>query len=407
MKFERNEKYTTIAIYAFLVLAAAMLFASAIGNLDRVFAWGSKVATFIQPIIYGCVFAFILNPLLRNIDDRFLPWALRGKIRPKTRRGVAMLLTYLIFFIAIGLFFALVVPQLFSSVASLASNIPAYYRAMQGTYQDLMGILTDSLAGEADEFTVILQSLLQQLITALEGVLDSLTKYVTQSFWSIVTATTRFTTGLINLLLGIVASVYILADREKLFAQLRKIIVALFPKRVCNLLYDIGMDCNRILSGFVIGKVIDSIIIGILCFVFMAATRMPYAVFISVIVGVTNVIPYFGPFIGAIPCIIILLIISPVRALWFTIFIILLQQFDGNILGPKILGDTIGLSALWIIFSIMLFSGLFGILGMFIGVPLFAIIYSLVKRLTAFLLDKKGLPSSTRSYDSDRNKLIK
>jgi predicted PurR-regulated permease PerM len=211
----------------------------------------------------------------------------------------------------------------------------------------------------------------------------------------------------LNIVLGLIISIYLLFDRERFFAQTKKLMAAILPRRANTLVTEIAQESHTIFQGFIVGKIIDSIIIGILCYIFMALLQFDFALLISVIVGVTNVVPYFGPFIGAIPGILILYIVEPKQALWFLIFIFLLQQFDGNILGPKILGDSIGISAFWVVFSITLFSGIFGILGMFIGVPLFALLYSLVKRFTAFLLRRKGESTSTRDYDSTVNPLLK
>ena len=408
MKFNLNPKYTIRAIYAFLVLAAAMLFYMAIGNIHYLFGWLGRLLQFLQPIVYGCVFAFLLNPLLRIFDNKLLPRLFKDRLKPKPRRTVAIILTYLTALICVTVFISMVVPQLIASLSNLAANMSSYFLVLRRLYNDFTQYLDTLLnASSGDEFTSLLSAIMERMLDSLGKLMESGTEYISSSLGSLLTASARFTTGLINLTIGIIVSVYLLFDHEKLFAQCHKIIVALFPQRACKLLFDIGIDCNRILSGFVVGKVIDSLIIGVLCFIGLIIMQMPYAVLISVVVCVTNVIPYFGPFIGAIPSFLILFIASPVHSLWFLVFIFFLQQFDGNILGPKILGDTIGLSAFWIIFSIMLFSGLFGMLGMFIGVPLFAILYSLVKRFIAFLLEQKGLSSNTRDYDSTHNKLLK
>ena len=408
MKFNLNPKYTTRAIYAFLVLVAAMLFYMAIGNIHYLFTWLGRLLQFLQPIVYGCVFAFLLNPLLRIFDNKLLPHLFKERLKPKPRRTVAIILTYLTALIGVTIFISMVVPQVIASLSNLAANMSSYFLVIRRLYNDFTQYLDTLLnASSGDEFTTLVSAIMERTLDSLGKLMESGTEYISSSLGSLLTASARFTSGLINITIGIIVSVYLLFDREKLFAQCHKIMVALFPQRACKLLFDIGMDCNRILSGFVVGKAIDSLIIGVLCFIGLVIMQMPYAVLISVVVCVTNVIPYFGPFIGAIPSFLILFIASPIHSLWFLIFILLLQQFDGNILGPKILGDTIGLSAFWIIFSIMLFSGLFGVVGMFIGVPLFAILYSLVKRFIAFLLEQKGLSSNTRDYDSTHNKLLK
>lgn len=402
MKFQRNDKYTTIAIYALLVIVCSIIFSEAFKNIGIVTGFMRRVGGYIQPITNGIVFAFLLNPLLRFIEEKLL---VRTKLKPVQKRVWGLLLTYIAAFTLIALFLALVVPQIFTSIQNILNSMNTYFKALEKVYNSI----TSFIGGfsEGTEFEMMLTGILSQLLDSLQNLLARASEYIYQVALGVLSATQKITTGIINLLLGVIVSIYLLMDREKLFAQLKKITRAFFSDRTYKLLTDIALDCNRILSGFVVGKVIDSLIIGIICFVVMSIVGLPYAVLISFIVGVTNIIPYFGPFIGAIPSILIIAVINPMQALGFAVFILVLQQFDGNILGPKILGDTIGLSPLWIIFSIMLFSGLFGVAGMFIGVPLFAIIYNLIKRFIAFLLSRKGQSANTRDYASDKNPLIK
>jgi len=170
-------------------------------------------------------------------------------------------------------------------------------------------------------------------------------------------------------------------------------------------LISITHTSNRIFTGFISGKILDSLIIGVLCFIGMSIFNLPMAMLVSVIVGVTNVIPYFGPFIGAIPGALIVFLVDPIKAFWFMLFILALQQFDGNILGPYILGDSIGLPAFWVIFAILVFGSIFGVLGMFIGVPTFAVIYSIIKMWIESRLEKKGMPLSLHEYASEEHPL--
>lgn len=407
MKFRPNRQYTSIAIYAFLVLAAAVLFREAVQNFSTIADTAKLSITFIQPVIYGFIFAFLLNPMLRLYDNRLLPWLSRNRLKPTSRRVLGILLTYISIFVIIALFFRLVIPQLLLSIESLFNIVPRYMEQLNLLYSNILQQLENfQLLNQDDTIAVLLESLNNKLTSTLTQIIESSYEYVTGLIPQIFSAGARVTSSIINSLLGIIISIYILYDREKLFAQVNKIARALFSHRATTLMRDLCMDANRVFSGFIVGKIIDSAIIGVLCFIGMSLLHMPYAVLISVIVGVTNVIPYFGPFIGAIPSALILIIVDPLQSLWFLIFILLLQQFDGNILGPKILGDTTGLSALWVIFSIMLFSGLLGVLGMFIGVPLFALIYTVIRRIVNFLLRRKGLPENTKEYASDDNPLI-
>jgi len=409
MKFERNPKYTTIAIYALIVLIIAMLCYHALQSIGILFDYAHRLVGFVLPAVYGVVFAFLLNPLLRTIENRLLPRVFgKAKPKPSAKRGIAILITYLIALVALVAFFRLVLPQLIEGLVSLFGNVNYYFKYLTNLYDNIIVFMEEFLhANNSTNTTQIANELSDMIISSIRASLNALITLLEHSLSALATLAASISNIVINLVLGVIISIYILLDREKLFAQLKKIGRAVFPNDTYNLIYDIAMDINRIFSGFVIGKVIDSLIIGILCVIGMSILQLDYAVLISVIVGVTNVIPYFGPFIGAVPGAIILFIISPMKALWFLIFILLLQQLDGNVIGPKILGETIGLSPLWIVFSIMLFSGLLGVLGMFIGVPLFAILYSLVKRFIAYLLRRKGESDNTRDYDSESNPLIK
>ena len=201
-----------------------------------------------------------------------------------------------------------------------------------------------------------------------------------------------------NVVIGLIVSIYVLMEKERFEGQAKKIAFAILPIKQANTLIQIVHKVDQIFGGFIIGKIIDSIIIGIICFIGCSILRMPYTLLVSVLIGITNIIPFFGPFIGAIPCLIIVTITDPLHGLYLLIFILVLQQVDGNIIGPKILGDSTGLSSFWVIFAIMVGSGLFGFAGMLCGVPTFAVIYYLIQRLIAYLLGRKGLPSKSLDY---------
>ena len=201
-----------------------------------------------------------------------------------------------------------------------------------------------------------------------------------------------------NIILGIIVSIYLLIDKEKFCALIKKITYAIFPKSASEKILEVSYMSNSIFGKFLIGKIVDSAIIGVLTFFILALCKMPYAILVSVIVGITNIIPFFGPFIGAVPSFIIILFISPVKALWFLVIIFIIQQLDGNIIGPKILGDSIGISAFWILFSILVAGKFLGLIGMVIGVPLFAVIYAIVKEIIEGKLKKKNMNYKTEDY---------
>ena len=201
-----------------------------------------------------------------------------------------------------------------------------------------------------------------------------------------------------NFIIGIVISIYVLLGKETFIAQAKKLVYAVFPADRGNVIVATVRKANDIFGGFIIGKILDSVIIGILCFIGLSILQMPYTLLVSVIVGVTNVIPFFGPYIGAIPSAILIMLANPIQGLYFIIFILVLQQVDGNIIGPKILGDSTGLNSFWVVFAILVGGGLFGVAGMIFGVPLFATIYYITRKLTAWVLRKKGLPEETAAY---------
>ena len=204
----------------------------------------------------------------------------------------------------------------------------------------------------------------------------------------------------LNIMIGVIISVYLLVSKQKFVGQGKKVLYALFYERQANNILEVVRKSHSIFSGFISGKLIDSLIIGVLCFIGMSIMKMPYIPLVSVLVGVTNVIPFFGPYLGAIPSILLILLISPGKGIMFLIFIIILQQLDGNIIGPKILGSSTGLSAFWVIFAILIGSGLFGIIGMIAGVPVFAVIYYLIKTGLEYSLRKKNLPTDTKEYEN-------
>ena len=252
-------------------------------------------------------------------------------------------------------------------------------------------MLSSLLGNSLDGLINSAQSLLEKATPTINQLIGNVTDFVIGSAIGVVN-------GVKNFVLGIIISIYVMFSKEKFAAQTKKILYALFSKQHTDRILRNTRRTHHIFGGFVTGKLLDSLIIGIITFVVLFIVKMPYAVLISVIIGVTNVIPFFGPIIGAIPCAVILLFEDPLKALLFIIIIIIIQQFDGNLLGPKILGDSTGLPAFWVIFAILLGGGLFGFLGMLLGVPTFAVVYSLLKTLIEERLKKKKQPSDTLAY---------
>ncbi|MBC8558457.1 AI-2E family transporter [Fumia xinanensis] len=402
MKFDFNRKYNTIAAYTLIVIAIGAAIVIGISNISQVGAFFSKIFSILTPFLWGFAIAYILTPVLKYCE-RTLGRIFKGKLKPRPRRTLSVIFTYLFALIVLIVFFRIVIPQIAQSFATLASQVPSWMEQLK--------VIAMELAEKYDLQNIDLNALeattFDKLLNTLQDMLKNLSTALTSAIPQIIQTTVNVTASVLNVIIGFIISVYMMFSKELFFARIRKLLTALFPEKSVEKMAVVIHQSNDIFSGFISGKILDSFIIGLLCFVFMSIFGWPYAMLISVIVGVTNVIPYFGPFIGAIPSILILLMVEPWTALWFAIFILVLQQIDGNIIGPKILGDSTGLSAFWVIFAITIFGSLMGPLGMFIGVPLFAVIYSLVRQFAEWRLSKKGLPTTTDEYASKEHPIIK
>lgn len=387
LKWDKN--YTLIAIYSFLVLSGVVAVYYTINNIPHIFAYIRKIIGVLSPFIYGFSFAYILNPLLKFCEEKLL-YKIESK---RLRRILGITLTYLITITLIVGFGLVVLPRMITSLYSLVGNISGYMNLLQIRALDIiekynadfLQIDIDSfIADTIQSLSAALQKLLPQFLTLLTGI----------------------TSVALDVVMGIIVSIYMLQGKEKFFAKIKRALHAFISPGKIEAIVEVTRDSHLKFSGFISGKILDSAIIGVLCFIGMSIFKMPNAVLVSFIVGVTNMIPYFGPFIGAIPGFILVLIVSPIKSFYFLIFILVLQQFDGNILGPKILGESTGLSPIWVIFAIVLFGSEMGVLGMFIGVPLFAVIYSLIESMVQFRLNKKGLSTDVGDYASSKHKII-
>ena len=404
MKLNMNKKYTTIAVYAFLVIAAAITFFFVISEHSVVGRMAGTFFGLMTPFIYGAALAYVLNPVLNWLEKKVFPRVFGDRVSKRSRRGLGVLLTFLFGCAVVALFLAVLIPQIVESIDNLAQSIYAFLPQAQSFLNDLIAqygtneMLVDvlSMLGvDISDPSMALQRLATRSYTFLTQVLPNL-------FGGVM----RFTSGLLDVVVGIIIAIYLLLSKEIFYAQVKKLLFAFFPRRVAQATLNLTHDSNTIFCGFISGKILDSAIIGVLCFIGCSVLQMPYTVLVSFIVGVTNVIPYFGPFIGAIPSIFIIMIADPLKSLVFAVFVLILQQLDGNIIGPKILGDSTGLSAFWVIFAVTFFGGLFGFVGMLIGVPTFAVIYALVRNFAEFKLGKKGLKTQTPDFASQENPIF-
>lgn len=347
-----------------IVVFAGVAFYMALSNFDALRAQLRAWLGILSPFVWGLVIAYLLDAPVRFFESK-----LGG------RRKLSILISYVLAFLVVGFLLRMVLPQIGDSLFLLAGRIPSYL-------DNLSALMQNSRLDELG---------LDKVLGSYQELLEKATGMVSSFLPKIVGYGVAIGNGFISAVTALISSVYMLMGKDRLLRQLRKAVLALLPLPRARSVLEVCSHANRVFGGFIIGKIIDSSIIGVLCFVCMTLLRLPFAVLISVIVGVTNIIPFFGPFIGAVPSILILLIVDPIAALKFAVFVLLLQQFDGNILGPKILGDSTGLSALWVLVAIIVSGGLFGFAGMVVGVPVFAVLYALVSSFFARRLREKGI----------------
>jgi len=374
------------------VCIACILFFTNLG------VFSSAVSAFLHiaaSLIYGFVFAFLLNPFVKFIDKLLVPALLRHGRRERGARRfsrvVGILFAFAIAFALVYGFIAMVVPQIVASVTGIVNNMPMYYKSVENW---VLNILEDN-----PDIKSYADNVMQKGYDYLENwVNNNLLADVQKLVVTVTTSVFSVVREIVCMVIGIIVSVYVLLSKDKFLAQTKKIIAAVWKPARADHIMDLGRRCNRIFNGFIIGKLLDSLIIGILCYIGNLILRLPYAVLVATIVGVTNVIPYFGPIIGAVPSALLILLVDPLKAFYFIIFVFVLQQFDGNVLGPRILSDNVGISGFWVLVSITIGSGLFGFWGMILGVPVFAVIYMLVSDAVSRGVRKKGFSDRTGDY---------
>ncbi|MCL2517002.1 MAG: AI-2E family transporter [Oscillospiraceae bacterium] len=405
MKINWDKKYLTITVYACIISAVSVLLVFACINFKYIIDFISRFFRLASPLMYGFIIAYLFNPLMKFCESKF-KFIERKKPHKKLKRILSMVITYLLFTIIFVLFIALVVPQIVSSYNDLQAKLVDYFNSTQALIENLAesSALIKTIYDRIIEF-VDINKITDSLVEILQGtyvVIQNITPYISNF---VINIFGQF----INVLLGIIFSIYFLASKEKLNAQIQKTMYAFIKKTNVEKIVEFGKFTDKTFGGFIVGKILESVIVGVVTFVILALINMPYYPLVALIVGVTNVIPFFGPFIGAIPSAFIIFIADPAYTIWFTIIIVVIQQLDGNILGPKILGNKTGLSAMWVIVAIIVMGGLYGIVGMFIGVPIFAVLYAVLKSFAEKRLAKKELPINTEDYkpsEEDHNEDI-
>ncbi len=386
MKINWNTKYTTIAVYGFVVISLSIIFYSILAEVHLFKIQMSRYTSALQPFIIGFAMAYLFNFILEFIEEHFLDFKLLNNSKGKFKRIVGLFATYAVVFLLLYLFLNFILPQLVSSISGLVNDIPGYVTNISKFVEEI----SDKYYINDEYYDFVIQKWnefvnnIVQFATNLIPILGNIVKGVFSSVW--------------NIVLGIIISTYLLIDKEKFIALGRKVTNSVFSEKTSNRVMELAKRADSIFGRFLSGKILDSFIIGVLTFVVVTIFKMPYTTLVAFIIGITNIIPFFGPFIGAIPCFFIILFVSPIKALWFLLIIFIIQQIDGNIIGPKILGDSLGISAFWILFSLLVAGKIFGFIGLIIGVPLFVFTYSIIKDVVENRLRSKGLPVDTEDY---------
>ena len=407
MKMKPEKNQITWAVTAFFLCVALMLSYYVIFDGKEIAIALSKLTDSLSGIIIGIVFAYILIPLMEMIERKILAPIYKKKgidvslsahadhKKRKQMRKISIAITMSIALVLIYSLFSIILPQLISSIREITNSLPVYIRQLDDYSNMFLANnpeLQQIIDSQLDNYYATLSSYVtQKLLPLLPSNANTIFKVASRSVVSIIKV-------LFDLVVGFIVAIYVLDSKEKFTTKGKKIAYAVLREDYANEIVSGFRYVNYTFEGFIGGKLLDSLIIGIICYIGCKILAIPYPVLISVIVGVTNIIPFFGPYIGGGMGGLILILIDPIKALAFLIFVIVLQQFDGNILGPTILGNSTGLSSFWVIFAITLFGGIWGIVGWLVGVPIFAVFYALVSRMTNVLLAKKELSTNTGDY---------
>lgn len=398
--FRWDKKYLYWGVTAFVVIAAAIVFAQLVGHVDTVAGALGALVDILSPFVWGLVISYLLYPLQRIYQRAlFLPLGrllyrknpCREERANRFARGFSVFLSIFTLILLLTGLIWMVAPQLYNSIENIIVNSSEYiskldtwittafkdYPELERAVSSAVGDMSNGIVNWASKF----------LLPRMSGLLASITTNVVNVAKSVY-----------NIAIGLIVSVYVLYNRETFTAHCKKILYAVFSLETAAKLLDGLRFTNQVFMGFLSGKVLDSLIIGIICYFGCLILGMPYTLLVAVIIGITNIIPFFGPFLGAIPSAIIILTDSPLKMLIFVVFVIILQQFDGNILGPRILGNSVGVNGFWIMFSIILGAGIFGFIGMVIGVPVFVVIYTLLSNAVRSKLEQNSLPTETKDY---------
>jgi len=395
----RESTYFKWGLTVFCTVSAILLLYDTLFGGKVLQKIGGQLLSAVQPVLYGAFIAYLLAPMVNFFEEQLFARSVRraraeGRLTAPGIRAVSLLMTWIVICVLLYLLASVLLPELYKSVIQLISNVETYYNTISGWVQHLLEtnpVLEKWVATQMDTYYESMKNWVTNTLipqaTVLMGLLSG----------SVVSMVAFFG----DLLVGAIVSVYFMATKERCAAQARKVAYSLFSQEKVRWVFRGAHKMDGIFSGFVRGKLLDSLIIGIICFVGCSILKFPYTPLVSVIVGVTNIIPFFGPFLGAVPSTFLILLVDPLKALYFVLFVLALQQLDGNVIGPKILGDKTGLSSLWVIAAILVGGSFFGVAGMFFGVPVCACLYSAVTFFVEVRLRRRALPVETEAYTRD------
>lgn len=399
MKYRPDDNQIKWGVTAFCVAGAGLLLFFLIAKIRPVFDFLDTLAGILSPFFYGLVFAYLLCPLYNLCTRTFLKLFEKRK-KPVKRalnfsKAISTVISLIAFLVVVVGIIWMIIPGLIDSLANIAGLLP-----------DGMHEISKWLTSGASKIPELQQTLGNWVDNAGANITKLLREEIIPEYSTIASSISAGVFSVVNFLknfiIGIIICIYFLNSKEFFGAQIKKLILAIFKEKHAQSIFDGATFTNKTFGGFINGKLIDSLIVGILCFIIMSIFGWHYPLLISCIIGLTNIIPFFGPFIGAIPSALLLLIVNPMECLYFIIFIIILQQVDGSIIGPKILGESTGLSSFWVMFAILVGGGLFGFLGMVIGIPVFAVLYAYFSRITNNRLRKKGFVTDLNVYKVDK-----
>ncbi|MBQ8904018.1 MAG: AI-2E family transporter [Oscillospiraceae bacterium] len=394
MKFRFNRKYTQIAIYAVIVIVLSgflLMSMNVMPNLSEIL---NKITSAFAPVVWGCVIAYLLNPGVDFFRFKVFKKYSEKADTLKKRNFIRNISVLIVFLLAAGLVTGLVfliMPQLTTSMKGLIDKFDVYV--------DNFIVWFNNVFGENAQLSELLSNPLAQIEQYITGYWTDISKSIVDLGATLGGNVLGLLVGLKDFIIGIIFAIYILVSKDMLKSQVKRIFFAFFRNSTANAVFHVSSRTNDIFCHYVTSNLIDALIIGCATFIFASIAQIPYSIVITVIVAVTNIIPFFGPFLGGIPSFLLILLVDPIKALWFGIFIIVLQQCDGNIIKPLLFGETMGLPAIWVLVSIILGGNLFGLPGTILGVPVFSVLYILTKEFLSSRLEKKNLPSEGQLYN--------